>query len=80
MAEGFFKKYAPKVFKVQSGGTKYVSQISPIAVQVMREVGLDISTQQSKELTYEMIRESNYVVNMECMNKSFCLTIFYQIS
>ena len=48
MAEGFFKKYAPKGFQVQSAGTKPVSQINPIVVEAMMEVGIDISNQKSK--------------------------------
>ena len=76
IAEGFFKKYAPKEFKVQSAGTKPILQINPIAVQSMKEIGIDISTQKSKGLTDEMIRNSNHIVNMGCMDKSFCPTIF----
>ncbi len=76
MAEGFFKMYALKGFKTQSAGTKPVSQINPIVVEAMKEVGIDISKQKSKELTDEMIRESDNVVNMGCMDKSFCPTIF----
>ncbi len=76
MAEGFFKKYPPKGFKAQSAGTKPVSQINPIAVQAMREVGLDISNQKSKEMSEEMMRDSDPIVNMGCMDKSFCPTIF----
>jgi arsenate reductase (thioredoxin) len=76
IAEGFFKKYAPKGFKVQSAGTKPVSQINPIAVHAMREVGIDISTQKSKEITEDMIRNSDPIVNMGCMDKSFCPTLF----
>ena len=34
IAEGFFKKYAPKEFKVQSAGTKPILQINPIAVPI----------------------------------------------
>jgi arsenate reductase (thioredoxin) len=76
MAEGFFKKYAPKGFQVQSAGTKPLSQINPIVVEAMREVGIDITEQKSKELTDEMIRNSKHIVNMGCMDKSFCPTIF----
>jgi arsenate reductase (thioredoxin) len=77
MAEGFFHRYAPKDFKAQSAGTKPVSKINPIVVEVMKEIGIDISIQKSKELTDEMIRESNNVVNMGCMDKSFCPTLFF---
>ena len=76
MAEGFFKKYAPKGFKTRSAGTNPVLQINPLVVEVMKEVGIDISKQKSKELTDEMIRESDNVVNMGCMDKNFCPTIW----
>ena len=59
MAEGFFKKYAPKGFKVQSAGTKPVSQINPVAVEAMREIGIDISKQKSKEISEDMMRNSD---------------------
>jgi len=42
----------------------------------MKEVGLDISTQKSKVLTGEMIKNSDYIINMGCMDKSFCSTLF----
>jgi arsenate reductase (thioredoxin) len=76
MAEGFFKKYAPKGAKTLSAGTNPVSQINPLVVEAMKEVGIDISKQKSKELTDEMIRESDNVVNMGCMDKNFCPTIW----
>ena len=76
MAEGFFKKYDTKGFKVQSAGTKPVSQINSIVAQAMKEVGIDISKQKSKELTDEMIRDSDNVINMGCMDKNFCPTIW----
>jgi protein-tyrosine-phosphatase len=76
MAEGFFKKYAPNGFKTLSAGTNPVTHVNPIVVQAMKEVGIDISKQKSKELTDEMIRDSDNVVNMGCMNKNFCPTIW----
>ena len=78
MAEGFFNKYAPKGYKGISAGTKPVSQINPIAVEVMREAGIDISNQKSKELTDDMIRNSSNIVNMGCMEKDSCPTLFLQ--
>ena len=59
-----------------SAGTKPVSHVNPIVVQAMKEVGIDISKQKSKELTDEMIRDSDNVVNMGCMDKNFCPTIW----
>ena len=76
MAEGFFKKYAAKGFRPLSAGTNPSYNINPVVVEAMKEVGIDISKQKSKELTDEMIRESDKVVNMGCMDKNFCPTIW----
>ncbi|HEY7777811.1 MAG TPA: arsenate reductase ArsC [Nitrososphaeraceae archaeon] len=78
IAEGFFKKYAPKEYEAISAGTMPVSEINPLAVQVMSEVGIDISTQKSKEITEDMIRNSSKIVNMGCMDKQSCPTLFLQ--
>ena len=78
IAEGFFKKYAPKEYEAISAGTMPVSKINPFAVQVMSEVGIDISTQKSKEITEDMIRNSSKIVNMGCMDKQSCPTLFLQ--
>jgi protein-tyrosine-phosphatase len=78
MAEGFFKKYAPKEYEGISAGTMPVSEINPLAVMVMREVHIDISRQKSKEITEDMIRNSSKIVNMGCMDKDSCPTLFIQ--
>lgn len=78
MAEGFFKKYAPKEYEGISAGTMPVSEINPLAVEVMREVDIDISRQKSKEITEDMIRNSTKIVNMGCMDKVSCPTLFLQ--
>lgn len=77
MAEGFFnQKYAPKGYRAISAGTRPVSQINPLAVQVMEEVGIDISSQKSKIITEDMIKSSEKSVNMGCMDKTECPLLF----
>jgi len=76
IAEGFFRKYAPKGYKAISAGTKPVSQINPVAVGVMKEVGIDISNEASKDITEDMIRNSTQIVNMGCMERESCPTLF----
>jgi arsenate reductase len=76
MAEGFFRKYAPESYEPISAGTKPTSKINPVAIQAMNEVGLDISRQKPKEITEDMMRNSTKIVNMGCMDKSFCPTLF----
>jgi protein-tyrosine-phosphatase len=77
MAEGFFnQRYAPKGYRAISAGTRPVSQINPLAVQAMREVGIDISSQKSKILTGDMIKSSEKSVNMGCIDKTECPMLF----
>ncbi len=76
MAEGLIRKYAPKDYDTISAGTVPTSQINPVAVEVMKEVGIDISKQKPKELTEDMIRNATAIVNMGCMNDKFCPALF----
>ena len=76
MAEGFFKKYAPSNYIAISAGTKPTSNVNPIVIQAMNEVGIDISNQKSKDITEDMMRNSIKIVNMGCMEKESCPTLF----
>src|SRR5215831_350181 len=76
MAEGFFRKYSPEGYEPLSAGTRPVSSINPLAIEVMREVGIDISKQRSKILTEDMIKKSTLRVNMGCIEKESCPTLF----
>ena len=78
MAEGFFRKIAPDAYQGISAGTKPVSEINPLAFQAMKEVDIDISQNQSKLITNEMISESSSVVNMGCMDMESCPTLFVE--
>jgi len=48
IAEGFFKKCAHSRFKTVSAGTNPAYQLNPLVVEVMKEVGIDISKQNLK--------------------------------
>jgi arsenate reductase (thioredoxin) len=76
MAEGFFRKYAPTGWTSISAGTRPTPKINPIAVESMKEVGIDISKQQPKELSEELIRTSVLKVSMGCINKTKCPVVF----
>jgi len=78
IAEGFFRKYAPDGFVAVSAGTKPVNNLNPIVVEVMKEIGIDISQQKSKLISNEMIDESESVVNMGCMDKESCPALFVE--
>lgn len=76
MAEGFFNKSPLEGYRAVSAGTRPVSQINPVVVDVMKEVGIDITNQKSKEITEDMMRNFFKTVNMGCMDKESCPTLF----
>jgi|SRR5215210_1777842 arsenate reductase (thioredoxin) len=77
IAEGFFnQKYAPKSYRAISTGTRPASQINPLAIQAMNEVGIDITGQKSKIITEDMIKSSEKSVNRGCLDKTECPLIF----
>src|SRR5688572_32370399 len=49
MAEGFLRAFAGDRFEVQSAGTR-ATLVQPLAIAVMREVGIDISRNVSKSV------------------------------
>ena len=48
MAEGFLRKHHGDRLTVRSGGTQPADEVHPLAVQVMAEVGIDISEARPK--------------------------------
>ena len=51
LAEGFLRSAAGDLLNVQSAGSKPAGYVHPLAIQVMQEVGIDISSHRSKPLT-----------------------------
>jgi len=66
MAAGFMRAIAGDRVDVLSAGSAPKTEINPIAVQAMAEVGIDIAHQQPKILTTEAVIESDAVITMGC--------------
>jgi protein-tyrosine-phosphatase len=76
MAEAFFKKYAPKKFNVFSAGTNPSSQLNSLTVKVMKEIGIDLDDQSPKLMSDSMINDSLKTINMGCMDRESCPSLF----
>ena len=59
-----------------SAGTQPTSALNPLAIQAMKEIGIDISNQKPKVISDEMIENSFKIVNMGCMNQESCPSLF----
>ena len=76
MAEAFFRKYSPKGYSTLSAGTRPSAEVNPLAIQVMREYDIDVNKQRPKLITEDIIRNACIRVNMGCMDKKSCPTLF----
>jgi protein-tyrosine-phosphatase len=75
IAEGFFREYAQK-FDVSSAGTEPNLGLNSTVVEIMAEVGIDITNQKPKLLSNKMIQGSFRTVNMGCMDSESCPLLF----
>ncbi|WP_433418564.1 arsenate reductase ArsC [Microtetraspora malaysiensis] len=66
MAAGWLTHLAGDRIEVRSAGSAPVEQINPVAVEAMREVGIDITGGQPKILTPEAVEASDVVITMGC--------------
>ena len=59
-----------------SAGAKPSRDINPLAMKVMKEVGIDISNQKSKVIIEDMMRNSAKIVSMGCMDSHLSNIIY----
>jgi arsenate reductase (thioredoxin) len=72
MAEAFANHYGKGKVVAQSAGVKLAEKVNPVAVEVMKEKGIDISANKPKMLTAQMITASDLIVTMGCGVGNVC--------
>lgn len=66
MAAGYLRHFGGDRIEVRSAGSMPAEQINPIAVEAMREEGIDITAEEPKVLTTEAVEASDVVITMGC--------------
>jgi len=66
MAAGWMQQLAGPLVEVFSGGSDPASDVNPVAVEAMAEVGIDISLERPKPWTDEAVRAADVIVTMGC--------------
>lgn len=66
MSEGFAKSLAGDKIEIFSAGSRPAGYVSPDTIQIMEEVGIDISKQYSKGLSQIPQEKYDYIVTMGC--------------
>jgi len=67
LAEGILRAAAGDTLNVQSAGSKPAGYVHPLAIQVMKEIGIDISDHRSKHLD-EFLKQPVETVVTVCGN------------
>jgi arsenate reductase len=71
MAEGFLKSFDPNL-EVYSAGTNPASHVSSRAIQVMKEIGIDISLEYPKSVDQFLNDSFDYVITVCDYAKETC--------
>ncbi|WP_262852560.1 arsenate reductase ArsC [Mumia quercus] len=66
MAAGFLRHLAGDSVRVLSAGSEPAEHLNPVAVEAMREKGIDITDSQPSLLSPDDVRGSDVVVTMGC--------------
>jgi arsenate reductase len=66
MAAGWLTHLAGDRIEVRSAGSAPAEHVNPVAVEAMREAGVDISGGQPKILTADSVQASDVVITMGC--------------
>lgn len=66
MAAGFLTHLAGAAIEVRSAGSAPADTVNPAAVEAMTELGIDISGQSPKILTFDAVETSDVVITMGC--------------
>lgn len=65
IAEGFAKHYGKDLIEVYSAGTDIAKEVNPLAIEVMKEVGIDISSHFPKTI-FDIPKEVDFLITMGC--------------
>jgi arsenate reductase (thioredoxin) len=66
MAAALLDRQAQGRITVRSAGSVPAAEINPAVIEVMREIGLDLSKEFPKPLTTEAVEASDVVITMGC--------------
>jgi arsenate reductase len=75
LAEGFLRAAAGDILDVQSAGSNPAGQVHPLAIQVMQEIGIDISQHRSKHLNQFLNQKVETVITV-CGNTDQVCPVF----
>jgi arsenate reductase (thioredoxin) len=66
MAQAFFERYGPADVRAESAGSAPATEIWPVVIEAMAEVGIDLEGRRPRKLLREMQLHADWAVTMGC--------------
>jgi len=66
IAQALFERYGPEDVRAESAGSQPAERVWPEVVEVMQEIGIDISARKPKRLSVEMQLHADWAITMGC--------------
>lgn len=67
MAEGIFNYLAKNKHKAFSAGISIAKEVNPLAIEVLKEIGIDISRNKPKLIIPEVVKNMDKIISMGCI-------------
>lgn len=75
LAEGLLRRMADDLFEVHSAGSRPTGRVHPLAIQVLREIDIDISNHRSKHMNEFLLTPIETVITV-CGNAEQACPVF----
>jgi arsenate reductase len=72
MAEAFARKYGGGKVEALSAGTMPAKEVNPVIIQVMQEIGIDLTANRPKAITRQMVQDADMIIVVGCSAEGFC--------
>lgn len=66
IAQAFFERHGPDDVRAESAGDAPASEVHPVVIEAMHEVGIDLSDRRPKKLTLEMQLHADWAITLAC--------------
>lgn len=68
MAEGIFNHLVKGKHNAFSAGVSLAGRVNPLAIEVMGEIGIDVSNQKPKLIDIETVKDMDKAISMGCID------------
>ena len=69
MSEALFNAHPPVGWRAESAGVRAADSINPLAVDLLKEVGVSVDVTAPRTVTDEMVRRATRVVTFGCLDR-----------